>query len=117
MEKMSIRGRQMTVASDYIKLSLLITHNLGFNLNPLLSLTRANMPKIPQMRIDIESQIAFITPQIQRPSQHVHISSTRQRIVARSNVVLRRRVSVTQQRRRQLGHRISLMRNAVRLAL
>lgn len=66
------------------------------------------------MRINIESQIPLIAHQIQRARQHIHIARRRLRIVPTRDVVLGRGVAVAQQRGGQLGHRICLVRYAVR---
>ena len=109
------------VSAKQSRIYTLITHNhgrhLSFNLNSLLSLTRTDCPEIPQMSIDIHTKISFIPLQVQVARQHINVRLLDSDIIPTSNIVLWGDMPVPQQRRRQLGHRIILVRNTVCLSL
>lgn len=87
------------------------------DLDALLPLACTDVSKVPQMRIDIDSEVALVTPEVQRAGQHLHIASSGLGVIPTSDVVLGRGVAVAQQRRGQLRHGVVLVRNAVVLAL
>lgn len=85
-------------------------------LNPLDALTRTDMAKIPQMRIDIDAEIALVAAQIQGAGKHLDVAGAGHGRVAAGHIVLRGDVSVSKEGRGQLGHGVGLVRDAESLA-
>lgn len=68
------------------------------------------------MRINIDSEIPLVALEIQRALQHIHIRRRNRHIHTAGNIVLWADVSEAEQRRRQLGHGVVLVRDAERRA-
>lgn len=74
------------------------------------------MSEIVQMRIDINTKISLVTPEIQCAGQHIHIISRWHGIVSTCNIVFRADMSVSQKCRGKLGNGVRLMRDTVVLS-